>query len=582
MRHGLKLLAPVLTLGLVASACTGDGEGEGAGTVDGFPREETLFTMGQAWGPPADWNPITDWSIATGTIGLVYETLFHYDPIEDEYLPWLAEEGDWVDDDTYELTLREGLEWSDGEPLTAADVAFTLEIGEEDESVPAHTMWEWLESVEAVDELTFRAEFSDPRPVEWTGFLWESVIIPEHIFGEHAGQTVDDDEGNPQSALTAFTNEDPVGSGAYVYHSHDEDRQVWEKREGWWAEEHLDLEVAPTYVVDIVNTSNEVALGMMLQGELDISNNFLPGIDEILQGDFEVSTYYPEDPYMVGSNPTWMWPNHEREPMDDVEFRQALAHAINVEPIVETVYGGIVEAASPTGLLPVWDEFIDDGLVEQEGFTYDPDQARSILEDAGYTEGGDGFYETPDGDPIELEFVVQQGWTDWMEASRVIEESVQDAGINIQINFADPEAIDDMREDGDFDLLLNNEEGLGHSPWYFYRYLFEPPTGETQPEHNFGRYEDNDEVWGLIEELNRTDPEDTEAVAELTSQIQEIQLAELPAIPLWVNGMWSQVNNQVWTNWPEEGSSTNMPSTWTGNWPMGGLRMLTELESAAG
>ena len=71
-----------------------------------------------------------DWQYATGTEGLVYENLFIYDPLKGEYKPWLAEKGDWASKNVYELTLRDGLTWSDGKPLTSADVVFTFGGGQ--------------------------------------------------------------------------------------------------------------------------------------------------------------------------------------------------------------------------------------------------------------------------------------------------------------------------------------------------------------------------------------------------------------------------------------------------------------------
>ena len=64
-----------------------------------------------------------------GALGLVYEPLFNYDPLTNEYIPWLAESGEWTADDEYTIKLREGITWADGEPLTADDVVFTLELG---------------------------------------------------------------------------------------------------------------------------------------------------------------------------------------------------------------------------------------------------------------------------------------------------------------------------------------------------------------------------------------------------------------------------------------------------------------------
>ena len=76
-----------------------------------YERSETIYVSGAAWGPPSTWNPFQPGSLAntTGTIGNVYEFLFHFDPLTGEFIPWLAESGGWTDDTTYDLTLRPGL-----------------------------------------------------------------------------------------------------------------------------------------------------------------------------------------------------------------------------------------------------------------------------------------------------------------------------------------------------------------------------------------------------------------------------------------------------------------------------------------
>lgn len=567
MPNRLRSIAALTAVVLTATACTGSGEDGGSGA---YPRSETLYTSGTQWGPPANWNPIMNWTYTTGTVGYVYETLFLYDPMKDEYIPWLAESGEWTDEDTYELNVRDGVTWTDGEPLTAEDVVFTVELGQT-ESVPYSNLWDWLESAEVVDDTTARFTFSDPRRQEWANWIYSNAIVPEHIWSEFSEEEV-----------VSEPNKNPVGTGPYLYESSGEDRMVWEKNEDWWGREQLDLDVKPRYIVDVVNTGNETALTMLTQNELDMSNNFLPGIDQTIEGNDAISSYYDEPPYMIPANTAWLAMNLEREPMDDSEFRRALAHAIDVRKIVEGPYSNIVEKADPTGLLPVWEDYVDQDVVDEHGFSYDPDEARKILEDAGYSDGdGDGFIETSDGDPIELEIIVPSGWTDWMEASRIISDSAQEVGINLSADFPDDAALQDARETGDFDMLISNERQVSNTPWTYYDYLFRLPVQERQTTVNFGRYE-NEEAWDLTEELARVPVEDTEKMKEITGQLQEIQLSEMPAIPLWYNGMWSQVNNTTWTNWPSdaEGTPHHLPTTWRNYNQLGAILTLTEIEPA--
>ena len=72
---------------------------------------------------------------------------------------------------------------------------------------------------------------------------------------------------------------------------------------------------------------------------------------------------------MLSANTAWLVLNTTKKPMDDPAFRQALAHAIDVNKIVTGVYGQIVQAASPTGLLPAWDKFVDKSVVSSASAT---------------------------------------------------------------------------------------------------------------------------------------------------------------------------------------------------------------------
>ncbi len=535
-----------------------------------FDRATTLYTGGKQWGPPANWNPVWP-DYVTGTLGLLYETLFLFNPLNDEYIPWLAESGDWTSDTEYQVTLRDGVTWSDGEPLTSEDVVTTFELLEYP-STRFSGMWESnggsLVGVEAVDDLTVTFTFQDPLYQQWGERLYDVPILPAHIWADRTEEEV-----------AAGANENPVGSGAYLYESHDQTRMVWVKNPDWWGQEVLDLEVAPERVVDLVNISNNVALGQVLQGDIDLNNNFLPGISTLVEGGYGLSTYYPEPPYMIPANTAWLVLNTTKPPMDDPAFRKALANSVDVSRIVNGPYGNMVEPANPTGLLPVWDEYIDQQVVDELGFSYDPDLARDMLADAGYADGdGDGFVEMPDGSPIELTLIVPNGWTDWMESIRVVSEGAQAVGINVVPEFPDFTALLDARNSGNFDMVINNDRQMGSTPWAYYDYIFSLPIDEQQVSANFGRYE-NEEAWALVQELDRTPKEDVEAVQRISSELQRIHLTELPLIPLWYNGAWSQANTTAWTNWPSaEGENNYLPVTWNNYWNMTGVLMLTELE----
>lgn len=544
-----------------------------------YARNETLYTSGTQWGPPSSWNPWNGGGYAMGTIGLVYETLYIYDPLADKFTPWLAaEDMNWVDDTTLEIKLREGLTWQDGSALTADDVVFTYNLadpnGEYKAGLNFAGLWNFLDKIEKVDDVTVQFIFKDNPAYQEVGFyLWQTPIVPAAIWSKM--EVVD---------ITGGANENPVGSGPYKYESHDQDRQVWVRNDNWWGVKEFGKAPAPKRIVDIVNGSNNVALGMVLQGGLDLSNNFLPGVASLVEGGYGVQTYYPDAPYMLSANVAALIINEQVKPLDDVNFRKALAYAIDLNDIVQNAYTGIVKAADPTGLLPIWDKYIDKDMVAKYGHSYDPEMAKKILTDAGYKDvDGDGFVEDKDGNKIELTVTCPSGWTDWMAAIQIISKNAQAAGMNVTPDYPDYGPWRDAQLKGTFELSLQNEAQMSSTPWSYYKWVFQNPLENiaTAQYGNYGRY-DNPKAFDLVNQLNLVKVGDDAGIKAITSQLQEITMTEFPTIPLWYNGLWAQTSNAVWTNWPSSAETSNhyLPASWRGYWNMSGIQMLMELKLA--
>ena len=548
-----------------------------AAAIEVYPRAETLYTTGKQWGAPSTWNPLDAGNMAMGVFGLQYEPLYMYDPLKDVYTPWLAT-GDiaagWDSSKTtYTIHVRSGVKWSDGSDFTSADVALTILLAKN----PAlgSNLWTTggVTAADATDASTVVVKFTNPAYQEWAQWLYNSPIVPKAVF--EAKNTAD---------ILKFTNANGVGTGPYMYKTAAADRMVWVKNPNWWATAALKLEVKPKYIVDIVNSSNNVALGQLLQGGVDLSNNYFPGVQSIVGGGYGVTTYFPGVPYMLGGNTATLIPNTAKKPLDDPAFRKALATSIDTNDIVTKVYGSIVTVADPTGLLPNFSKYIDAAQVKSLGFTFDTAKAKSMLATAGYKTVG-GFVTNKDGSPITLTLEVPDGWSDWMQAENSIAASAAKAGIKIDPQHPDFNTVVAHRNRADaktpatFDLQINNDVQIGNTPWTWYDYVFRQPLPfGTSENRNYEGYS-NAAAWTLVQKLDNTPIEEVAAIKTITSALQNIQLTDTPVIPLWYNGIWAQMNNTVWTNWP---SSTGdgrqlLPATWNGYWNMGAVLMLTQI-----
>ena len=141
-----------------------------------------------------------------------------------------------------------------------------------------------------------------------------------------------------------------------------------------------------------------------------------------------------------------------------------------------------------------------------------------------------------------------------MTAIQIIAASAKDAGIKITPAYPDFNGLVDERNSGKFDLVINNDKQLGPTPYTYYDYLFHLPVAETQTFANYSRFTAaGPKPWALTLALNKARPNDIATAKAIHGQIQKYILEDLPAIPLWYNGMWSQYNTTYWTNFPSCG-----------------------------
>ena len=561
----------VIAVVAVLAALTTAGAGAQQQSVLSLPRNATVFTSGTAWSPFAQFNPLRSGGNATGTTGLLYETLFRYDPLKDKYIPWLATDGKWVGH-TYVLHIRPGVKWNDGQPFTGKDVKFTFETGKLPGS-ELSTMWKTGLSKILVKGNAVSFVFTGkPNYLDWNTNIYSWGIVPQHLWKNYSATDI----------TTGNTDKYMVGTGPFMYGAGKGTSGTlqWNRRSNWWATKALGMKMPMQYLVDIHNSQNTASLQNFLKNDIDLSNNFFPGVDKVIGG--KIQTYYPKAPYMLSANTAWLVPNTTHVPLNDVNFRRALAMSINVDQIVTADYGNIVEKANPTGLLPTWNKWIDQAQAKKLGFHYDIAGAKALLAANGYKDtNGDGYVENKAGQTINLSLIVPNGWSDWMTAIQIIAASAKNAGISITPAYPDYNSLVDTRNSGKFDLVINNDKQLGPTPYTYYDYLFHLPIADSQTFANYSRFtQAGAKPWALTLALNKVNPANEAAAKVIHSKIQKFILQDLPAIPLWYNGMWSQYNTTYWKNFPTSTARQFTPSVWNGYINMTGIDALANLKPA--
>jgi peptide/nickel transport system substrate-binding protein len=566
---GLSLVG---VLAAVVAVSLGSGGAGAAWKAKSYARADTLVTSGTQWGNIAGMNPYVG-NYAAGMVGLVNETLLRYDPLKDKYINWLASSAKWTGSKQYTVVVRPGVKWADGKSFTAADVAYNFRLMHFNTST-WNNIYLNVKSIKVAGNRVVVTFKSTPNYVQWQNMIWNMPMIsPAQA---RAGITTAAD-------LTTYSPKDPVGTGPYKLDPSGYDpttRVVWVKKAVWWAAaQGLAPSPKPKYVVDLVNTSNTNALSGVLSGLEDLNNNYLPGVNKLVDSG-KVHTYFSKAPYMLSANTAWLEPNTTHKPLDDPAFRRALAQSINVAKIVSDDYGHLVLPASPTGLLPTWSKYVNKNLVKQHGFSFSTAAAQSTLTKAGYKKDSSGMFVNKDGSKIDLEIAVPQGWSDWEAARDMIAASAKAAGIRITPKVKDFNTWQTDRNTGKFDLVVDNNYQLSDNPWTYWNGIFHLPvidSGTGQTFANFGRYQ-NPTAWALTQKLDRTPPGQTAAIKKLNDQLQAVLMKDLPLIPLWYNGIWSQMTTQYWKNWPAGSSPRQyVPVMWRGYLQMTGIDMITHV-----
>ena len=567
---GVGMLA-IIAVAAVASLAVGSASAGEANAL-ALPRSQTFYMSGNQWSPNNDLNPAKNWDYVTGLVGFAYETPFRYDPLKDRFIPWLATNGKWTSKSTYAMTIRAGIRWSDGKAMKPSDVKYSFDLAKA-ATHPQHPLWAdtGLKGTRVAGNKVVFTFSGTPGYQQFDFYRYNVAVVPQHVFkGYSANDVSTGNLGNPSKI---------VGTGPYRYQSGygaQSQTMAWRRNDNWWARKALGLNVAPKYVVDIKNGTNAAALSNLLAGNIDLFNNFAP--KSAIRGQFK--TYYDKAPYHQGANTTWLFPNTTKKPLDDKQFRRALAFSINMDQILDKAYQGLVSKASPTGLLPIWDKWIDKKVVAQDGFSYNPARAKSMLAAAGYKDtNGDGYVENKDGSKIDLQIICPNGWSDWMTSIQVIAESAKAVGIKITPAFPEYGTLVDDRGHARYDLLLGNDRQYSNTPWTYYQYIFQLPILENQATVNYQRYE-NQTAWNLTKGLDKIQTTNAKAYQAQMSKLQTIFLQDLPAIPLWYNGMWSMANTKYWTNWPSAKSGNYTPTSWRNYWQMTSIDMLTHLKPA--
>lgn len=382
---------------------------------------------------------------------LEYDYLITYSTKDLSVEPSLATSWDTSDDGlTWTFHLTDKAMWSDGKPLTAADVAYTYNriIDGGPEAATWGSYLAQVEKAEATDPTTLVLTLKKPNS---SLPLLPIPIVPEHIWKNVS-------EGDVKTYKNEPTDGEPVvGSGPFrlVEGSAGGSTYVFEANPDYWkGAPHIDRLVFRVYKsedpmvqalikgeVDFVDGINALQV-KSLEGRDGITaqNGNVGGFDEIAFNTGAVDT--ETDKPIGDGNPA----------LQDTAFRHALGFAIDTQQIIDKVYQG---AGQPgTSIIPPVFKTWHWEPPEDEAYTYDPDQAGELLDEAGYTMGDDGLRTMPDGSPIgTLRLAARSESPTSLDTMNYFKEWLGDIGIKADVVSMESSKLTNVILDGDFDAF---------------------------------------------------------------------------------------------------------------------------------
>lgn len=350
-----------------------------------------------------NWNPLIPENVPDrGILGLIYEPLFQW--IDGELVPWLAEDVSWTENGTNvtaTVELRRALNWHDGEPLTTADVAFTYQffrdttLDDDEDQIPAPRFRGRTSLVDAVVTLSnseLSLEFANTS-TEVARRALTVPVLPMHVWRDRTDRVQD-----YISEALDTDNPEPIGSGPFIFgDATDEQELILERNPDHFLltldEPHESLAplVGPSNFDGIdfeVAANTGVALNAIDDGTIDLTASSIPPANAAtVEDEFEntnVLVADGEEFFIIGFNT-------RRHPMQNHQFRQAVAQLVDREYLAEEAANGYADPSNtPLERTKfrteefVWNGASMVGEFPGEAGEIEPEAARELFREAGF------------------------------------------------------------------------------------------------------------------------------------------------------------------------------------------------------
>ena len=534
-------VAGLMTLSM--GACGGDGGGS--------PQSDQVIinsVMNSSSQASLNYNPFSPTALS-GVVGALYEPLFFMNNLKDDptQLEPLMGESYTISDDakTIDVKIREGEKWSDGEPYTAEDVAYTFNLVDSNASLNTSG---FAGTAEALSDTEVRITLDKPESVNALSYLSGTMIVPKHIW-----ENIDDP--------VTYTNEDAVGSGPFTVEggNFSPTAYTFMKNPYYWEDGKPEVD-GVRYV--LITGGTQASQNALTGGDVDWMSAIFPNMDQVLSGYPDIATVdvpSSQMAFMTCSNADLGCTG----PITDPAVRKAIYYALDRDQInklaLNDQYSELAGSLYPYGQFTKYmSEDVPDSPIPGEARV---DEATKILEDAGYTKGDDGIYQK-DGVKLSIAVAVQSDYSDWINTINVAAQQLKEAGIE---SHADPMSSNEWTQamqQGEFEMSVYGLWVAGAEPWMFYNQFYATnstaPVGESAWP-NYARYS-NQTVDDALNVINGTT--DVNVKTEEYEKIQNQVFQDMPYIPILRQSGLTEMWTDKVTGWPTNDNVYANPQTW--------------------
>jgi peptide/nickel transport system substrate-binding protein len=528
MRRSLLLGAAAVLAAALAACSSSPGSGSSGSTAAG-PSGTLVISNEQGTQWNCSFNPFLPGNLGQGTtLGQVYEPLMFVDTLENAKVsPWLASSYAWsADNKTLTFTIQPNVTWSDGTPMTAADVAFTFNLMKKFPALDVNSVWSVLSSVTQSGDsvvMTFKAP-----SVPYFYYIADQVpIVPEHIWS-----TIK----NP----VTYADSNPIATGAYLVKPCTPENITYVANPHYWQKDLPKI----AKVLYPAFTSNDPANTYLATGQAQWGSQFIPNINAVYSSKSAANHYWFAPIANVSLIPNLTVPG-----LNNVLVRQAIAYALNRNQVANIGEYGEEPGANQNDIdLPTFSSWLDTTAQAQYDYGYNPAKAQSLLQQAGYVKGSNGIY-AKGGKELNFTVINIGGYSDWVASMAVIQSELKAVGIGLTPdNLAQNDYLSRLYS-GNYQLAYYAQTG-GPTPYYEFRqWLYSAnsaPIGQNAAS-NWERYS-SPATDKLLNSYALTTSTATQHA--IVDQLQQVVLSDVPYIPVTEEVGWFQYNTSSFTGWP--------------------------------